>query len=492
MQQYKILFAISEVEGLAKSGGLADVGYALPKALAARGCDVRVICPYYRQIREAHPMSPVVAKLRFSLPGKEFHCQVRALKQGEVTVYAIDYPAYFDRQGMYADHYDGYSDNGQRFAFFSLACLEAAQALEFSPDIIHTNDWQTGPLTLFLKQRFADSPFFANTRSVLSIHNAAYQGLHHRHELKLDGELPDDVACELSRDDGLLNLLQCGVASADALVAVSPTYAEELLTPLGAHGLYTSFKARPERLSGILNGCDYDTWDPASDEHLPARYQASDLSGKAVCKSVLQREMDLPQRADLPLFSMVCRLTDQKGVSLLLRALEHLVQQPLQIAIIGSGDPFLSNQLTDWAGKHPEQLAFFEGYSEQLSHLAYAGSDFFLMPSLFEPCGLAQMYALAYGSLPVVRQVGGLRDTVNGYSQDAMRCNGFSFAEPNGQSLAEQMRLGAEIWHNSPMLYRQIQQRAMATRFTWNQAVDHYLALYQQLLIPPLARVVNG
>lgn len=484
-ERLNILFIATEVEDLAKTGGLADVAKALPQALTALGHDVRVVCPLYPQVRE-RLAGEQAGRTELSLQLGQQHLiyGIQPLQLQELTVYGVDYPPYFARQGLYDNGYAPYADNGERFSFFSMAALQLTQALGFRPDIIHCNDWHTALVPFLLRYLLADNPFFSHTRSVLTIHNAAYQGVFELEGLPLRAQLLPHLHSDWIESGGQLNFLRCGIASADKIVAVSPTYSRELLTPLGSHKLLPLFEKRRGDLVGILNGCNYRDWNPSSDALLPVRYNSSDMTGKAICKSHLQHYFGLQEAPEIPLFGMVSRLTEQKGFHLLLPALELFLRQRVQVVVVGAGDPVIASALADLASRYPEQLRFMEGHTSRVAHWVVAGSDFFLMPSLFEPCGLTQMYALAYGSLPLVRAVGGLRDTVVPYRPETptIAATGLVFEQPTAQILLETLQQAQRLFNHDTSRYRFIQQQAMATRFNWLDAATAYAALYRNLM----------
>ncbi|MGL5949031.1 MAG: glycogen synthase GlgA [Aeromonas sp.] len=476
-----ILFVAAEVEGLIKTGGLADVAKALPLYLTAHGHDVRIMLPFYQTVArrdEAKFVANCALPTGYDLAPIEF--AIYALTLDGLPVYLLDCPRYFDRAAPYAQNNQAYSDNGERFAFFAAASLHACLALDFAPDIAHCNDWHTGLLPLLLKTRYAYHPQLGQTKSVITIHNAAFQG---RYEREQFWAIPEVSAYEarLDYDYGHINLLKCGVLFADKINAVSPNYAQELLTHLGAHGMAHIFQMRSDDLCGILNGCDYQAWDPATDALLPANYHANDLSGKAECKRRLQAEVGLAVN-DVPMYGMVCRLTEQKGVPLLIPALEKFLRHQVQVVIVGSGDPLLAQQLTQLSQQYPDRCVFINGYDDRLAHWVEAGADFFLMPSLFEPCGLNQIYSLAYGTLPIVRAVGGLKDTVIDWDSDAERATGFCFTEPRASVLLTTLRRSLIYFLQDKAQFAAVQQRAMHTRFLWADAVSEYEAMYQQAL----------
>ncbi|MCF5897239.1 glycogen synthase GlgA [Aeromonas veronii] len=477
----KILFVASEVEGLVKTGGLADVARALPMYLAQKGHDVRIMLPFYKTIKRRDEARLVASRWLPTHPGlPDIGYRIYQMELDDVCVYLLDCPQYFDRPQLYAENNQAYPDNGERFAFFSAAALHACEQLGFAPDIAHCNDWHTGLLPLLLKTRHAHNPFFQQTRSVISIHNAAFQGVFGREQFWAMPEIAD-YERRINYDYGHVNLLKCGVLYADKINAVSPNYAQELLTHLGAHGMAHIFQQRAADLCGILNGCDYKDWDPEFDEFLPATYSIDNMAGKQICKESLQQEAGLAV-ADLPIYGMVCRLTEQKGVPLLLPALEKFLHHQIQVVIVGSGDPALATQLQTMARDYPGKLAFINTYDDRLAHLVEAGADFFLMPSLFEPCGLNQMYSLAYGTLPLVRAVGGLKDTVVDWDADPEHATGFCFNDPTAAILLDTMRRSLLYFLQDKERFTKVQRNAMSTRFNWPDSVTQYERMYQSAL----------
>ncbi|AWL10809.1 Starch synthase [Saliniradius amylolyticus] len=476
-----ILFVISEVEDLAKTGGLADVGKALPLALKAMGHDVRIVKPYYRDMAHKYQLVNETEEQCLNAGGRQYRFHIKRLELERVPVYCVDYPDYFHRAGLYSDGYQPFDDNGERFAFFSMAALETAKAIDFHPDIIQCNDWHTALCPYFAERD--NSGFFKDTRTLLTIHNGAFQGAYPLREIPCLQHDPKLIS--QTNEYGEINFLRLGVQYASKINAVSPNYASELLTPLGSHHLYQSFFQRRQDVSGILNGCDYSQWDPATDPLLPAHFGPEEISGKTDCKRALQQQFGLEPAPDIPLIGMLCRLTEQKGFGFLLPILEQVLQHRVQLIIVGTGDPGISDELTRVQHRNPAQFVYCNDFSNTLAHNVEAASDFFLMPSLFEPCGLNQMYSLAYGTLPIVRAVGGLADTVIDVSAAPESATGFVFQSPDSSALLHCIRRALLFYYEYPDRFRQVQKRAMQTRFTWQEAAEHYVALYQQALEAP-------
>ncbi len=477
-RKLNILFVASEVEDFVKTGGLADVAKALPLALKEQGHDVRIIMPLYRTVKgveNAEFVSNQTLRPDSGLPDVPY--QIKKLQLKEVPVYGIHNAHYFDRAGLYGEENHAYGDNGERFAFFSLAVLQSCDSLDFTPDIIHCNDWHTALIPFLLKTRYAHTYRFQNTRTVLTCHNAAYQGIYDKSQLNLIPEVASCLDHRVLENYSYINYLKAGVLYADKVNTVSPNYASELLTPLGSHGMSHCFVDRMADFEGIINGCDYNDWDPAKDEFIPANYNDQDIAGKSTCKQELQREVGLGTE-NKALFGMVCRLTEQKGFNILLPALTQFLKHDVQLVIVGTGDPAITGQLCSLAHHYPDKFKFINTYSNKLSHMVEAGADFFLMPSLFEPCGLNQMYSLAYGTLPIVRGVGGLKDTVNDYDQDPDNANGFIFYEPEDLDLLNILRRTLLLYLEHPEELDRLKLQAMKTHFSWNESVLQYEKLY--------------
>ncbi|GAA0856580.1 glycogen synthase GlgA [Aliiglaciecola litoralis] len=470
----KILFVVSEVEDLAKTGGLADVAKALPIELKKLGHEVIIVMPYYKAIADKFSAPVVIDEQTLFANHKPYRFQLRQLQIENVPVYCVDYPDYFDRNGFYTDGYHAYPDNAERFAFFAGAALQASKSLDFQPDIVHCNDWHTALTPYFMKTH--SSEFFANSKSILTIHNGAFHGTHRLDQIPF---LHDQYELHNQLDGDAVNFLRIGIRYANKINTVSPNYAKELLTTLGSHMLYHEFQQRKDDVSGILNGCDYSQWDPATDKHLPENFDVDNPAGKQSCKRELQKKTGFAEDPKIPLIGMVCRLTEQKGFGYLLPVLEDLLQHNIQLLIIGTGDPSIGEVLKRLAQIHPDRFIFINTFSEELAHLLEAGSDFFLMPSLFEPCGLNQMYSLAYGTIPIVRGVGGLKDTVIDMLNQPDQATGFVFENPDSTALLSCVQRALLYYYEFPESFAHMKKRAMQSRFTWQQAAQRYVELYQ-------------
>ena len=474
-----ILFVSSEVEDLAKTGGLADVAKALPVSFKKVGHDVRIVTPLYKVSANVEHARTVLQDVELHAGDLTYTYSVKQIELHGVVVYLVDYPTYFDRKGIYSDGYEAYDDNGERYAFFSMAALHLAQLLEFKTDVIHCNDWHTGLIPFYLHKHWSDNPFLTDAKTVLSVHNGAFQGQFH-----IDS-VPFLAKSGVNHEDlnhGHVNYLKMGVRYASKIVAVSPSYAQELQTDLGSHHMGDYFRARSHDMAGIINGCDYSQWDPATDPLIPSNYTVENMSGKAFCKASLQQMSHLPVDGDIPLIGMVCRITDQKGFGYLIPVLENILHHNVQFVMIGTGDPHLVSQIQAISDKHRNKFYFMHDFSLSFSHLITAGSDFFMMPSLFEPCGLNQMYSLAYGTLPIVRAVGGLKDTVIDLEADPANANGFVFNRPDSEELLNCVRKALLFYHEYKQTFDFIRKRAMQTRFNWHESAMEYEALYQTLV----------
>jgi starch synthase len=474
----RVLHAAAEIFPLVKTGGLADVVGALPHALAAAGADVRLLLPGLPPIldavsrpRKVFEGGPLFGAARVTLRLGRFKA---GAKGPDVQAYVIDAPWLYARDGGPYQGPDGkpWDDNLQRFALLGWAAAHlAAGELDpaWRPDILHAHDWHAALACSYLRAHPG-----AHARSVFTIHNLAFQGLFAQDDFGLLG-LPR----RFMQPDGLefhgwLSFMKGGLVHADRLTTVSPTYAREITTPEFGCGVEGVLRTRAADLSGILNGVDYGHWDPATDAALPARFDAQDLGGKAVCKAALQREFGLHARTDAPLIGIVSRLSEQKGLDLALAALPALRAEGVQLAILGSGDAPLERAFADAAAAHPGHVGVHIGYDETLAHRVIAGADLILVPSRFEPCGLTQLYGMRYGTLPLVRRVGGLADTVDDAS-------GFIFEAADASSLIEAARR-AVLTLREPARWRAMQQTAMARDHSWSAAAARYLALYRSLM----------
>jgi starch synthase len=502
----RLLLAASEVMGFAKTGGLADVAGALPRALQRRGHECAVILPLYRCARTGRiPIEPTsltfqVPVGRQLMPGRLWRS---ALPGSPVTVYLVEQADYFERDdpaegaGLYQlTRADGakqdYPDNCARFVFFSRAVLESLRLLNYWPDVLHANDWQTGLVPVYLRE-FYQRPSAGAPRSawdsigaLFTIHNIAYQGIFWHWDMELTGLSWRRFNFHELEFHGRLNLLKAGIVFADLLTTVSPTYAREIQTPYYGCGLQGVLAKRNSQLVGIVNGVDYGQWDPATDPHLVERYDpASVAQRKPACKAALQRKLGLTEEPRTPLLGLIARLVEQKGIELIVRAASALAELPAQLVVLGEGDPHYHAQLLQLRARYPDRVALALTFDEPLAHQIEAGADLFLMPSLYEPSGLNQLYSMKYGTLPVVRATGGLADTVVDTTPETItagRATGFCFLAYTPEALTKTVRRALELYHHSPAEWLQIQRTAMKQDWSWDRSAGEYEKLYLSLV----------
>lgn len=477
----RILIVAAEMAPLNSTGGLAEVIAALPEALRKRGHDVRVAMPCYGHIPSAQrgePCGMVVAPMGA-------HTEYGQLRQTEtgasgVPLYLVEHNAYFGREFPYGTREQEYPDNAERFSFFCLALLDGIPKTGWMPDVVHCHDWHAAAMPLFLKSRYASDPNWRGVASVFTIHNIAFQGRYHADKLAatgLDPLLYDQGEIEFHGD---MNLMKGALLLSDKISTVSQRYAQEIQTPEFGEGLDGILRARVKDLCGILNGVDYETWHPSRDPALPQAFDADHMDGKMVCKRALQDGFGLTH-SDAPLFGMVSRLYWQKGVDLLAEAATMLENESWQLAVLGAGEAGLEARMLDLAARHPGRVGISLKYDADLSHLVQAGSDFVLMPSRYEPCGLGQMYGLAYGAVPVVRRTGGLADSVrdvNPVYELRGESNGISFVPKTSGALARAMQRALALYAE-PKRYRAVQRRGMLQDFSWARSSEAYEALLQ-------------
>jgi starch synthase len=473
----RVLICASEVVPFAKTGGLADVAGALPKALAALGHDTRVALPKYSTVDLGQEKPRKVGSVTVPLGGEVCEIGIEiSQKAPGVTAYLVDSPQHFARKPLY-----GEPDDGHRFAVYCRAVLEFLRKSDWRPQVIHANDWQTGLIPVYLKRTYAGDQALGPIATLYTVHNLAYQGLFPLQvldDIGLDASLFRPEAMEFY---GQVNFLKGGLVFADLLSTVSPSYAKEILTEEYGEGLEGVLQKRSADLYGVLNGLDVDEWNPATDEFIAARYDATDPAPKAADKQALQQRLALPQRAEVPVLGIVSRLAGQKGFDLLAEVLPDLLQLDLQFVILGTGEAHYHELLSDFAKRYPQKLGLKLGFDNPLAHLIYAGSDLFLMPSQYEPCGLGQMISLRYGTIPVVRHVGGLADTVVDLNADPERGNGFSFAGKSGAGLMGAV-VRALMTMQDHATWDRLVRKAMACDFSWARSAEAYVGLYQRAI----------
>jgi starch synthase len=473
-----ILLASSEVYPFSKTGGLADMVGALGKALALAGHQVRIVTPLYRGLREKFPqLRRELWDFNLPLGTRWYHGGLWSLEpEKNLTVYFIEQPAFFDRAGIYQEENISYSDNAERFIFFSKCVVHLARYLPWRPDVVHVHDWQTGLVpALILQQRregWVNPP-----PACLTIHNLAYQGVFWPGALALTNLPGEFFTTEGMEFFGQLNCLKAGIAFSDVITTVSPRYAREITTVEFGCGLDGLLRKRHDRLFGMLNGVDYAEWNTTNNPRLFKPYSASRLAGKKVNKEELQKLVGLPVVDDVPLFGTISRLAEQKGVDIQLGALEEMLNTRMQFVLLGSGSPAYERGYLEMAKRFPEKVAIRIGYDERLSHRIEAAADFFLMPSQFEPCGLNQMYSLRYGTIPIVRATGGLDDSVIDFTEDPEQATGIKFHEYSTYALARAIRK-ALVLYGQPALLRRCRKNAMSADFSWAKTVEEYLRVY--------------
>jgi starch synthase len=476
----KVVFATSEMAPFAKTGGLADVSGSLPAALADQGMDVKVFMPKYKAIdRTKYVLTERVKSITVaigdeSITGTVYECE--DYHEG-VNLYFVEQKDYFERDGLYGDADGDYHDNDKRFIFFQKVILETVRQLECRPDIIHCNDWQTALLPIYIKENSNDA-YFDQTKSVLTIHNLAYQGIFDKTAFDRTG-LPRHV---FSPDGvefyGRVNFIKGGILYADSITTVSKRYADEIqLTDFGC-GLEGVIRARADRLHGIVNGIDFNEWNSATDRDITVNFTSNDLDKKYINKGVLQKENGLTVDRDIPLIGMVCRLVDQKGLDIIEPILDDIARLNLQLVILGTGDAQYHVSLNKLAEEYPKKVSVNILFDEQMAKRIYAGSDIFLMPSLFEPCGLGQLIAYRFATVPLVRQTGGLADTVTDFNKHSQTGTGFVFSDYSSHALLNTIKK-AITYYKDRSLWKKIIQNAQSLDYSWTASASKYIELYE-------------
>ncbi|HSJ55545.1 MAG TPA: glycogen/starch synthase [Anaerolineae bacterium] len=482
----KILVLAAEVAPFAKTGGLADVVGSLPKAVSALGHDVRVAMPRYARIDPAKfELKEVVPA--FDVPMNRTTEPAQILQgtiSPDVPVYLVDNARYFDRPGIYM-----YPDDADRFIFFCRAILESLKQIDWQPDVIHCHDWHTAIVPNWLNTIYRNDPFFANTATVYTIHNLAYQGIFGYRVLEIAGldEWGFQYHPEMADLNEVVDLMGRGIYWADLVSTVSPTYAQEILTPEYGERLDPLLRDRRDRLFGILNGIDYDTADPATDPYIAVGYDTSTLDRRFENKLALQREARLPENPDIPLLGIVSRLTDSKGLDIVSQIVAHVLDLGVQMVVMGTGEQSYHEVLSRMAQDYPDQMAIFLTFNTPLQHKIFAGSDIFLMPSRVEPSGTSQLMAMHYGSVPVVRATGGLADTVEDYNPRTGQGHGFVFGDYDAWMLFAAVVRAVETFKHREV-WRQIQRRGMSVDHSWQRSAGKYVDLYRRALASRMPR----
>ena len=479
----KILFVSSEVVPYAKSGGLADVSGSLPIALEEAGMDVRIVMPLYSVVkRRMLNRTPVIDELPISIGDTTLSARIfETRSKKRVPVFFIGREDLFSRPNLYGDSNGDYYDNLERFSFFSHAALRISEKLDFKPDIIHCHDWQTGLIPAILKGPQVRK-FFSDTPVLFTIHNMGYQGIFPANKLTETGL---SSSYFFHRDGieywGNISLLKSGIVYADAVTTVSPTYAGEIQLPASGMGMEGILARKKDSLFGILNGVDYDIWNPEKDRHIARKYSAGNMSGKPLCKKRILEEMNLdPSLEKRPLFGMVSRLDKQKGLDMLMEILDEVIALDTGLIILGSGDRYIEGAMIDAANRHKGRIGIGTGFNDPLAHKIIAGADIFLIPSRYEPCGLTQMYALKYGTVPLVRATGGLNDTVFQYDPDTGTGNGFKFPSATPEELLKSIQQATALYTNSAE-WKKLISNGMKEDFSWQKSAERYIEIYKAL-----------
>lgn len=483
-RKLSVLTVTSEAAPFARTGGLGDVAGALPGALRALGARMSVIMPFYRSIRETGIEAPtVIERLPVPLGADILYAGLRKHETEDgVTVYFLDREDLYDRPNLYGGAGGDYYDNPERFSFFCRGALTAASVLDLRPDVIHCHDWQAALIAPLLAGPHRSTTGLQRSRTVLTIHNIGYQGIYPAGRFPVTGL----SAGEFFHMEGLeywgnMNLLKGGIVYSDAATTVSPSYALEIQTPEFGMGLEDVLRARSASMRGILNGVDYRIWNPAADPSIAARYSPADMSGKAECKRDLLARSGLDaSSADRPVLGIVSRLDRQKGLDLVVEAVDSLINLGTSLVILGAGDPAIQLRLEASAARLPGRVAVFVGFDDEMAHRIIAGSDMLLVPSRYEPCGLTQIYALKYGTVPVVRSVGGLKDTVVDAGEAGGRGTGFKFRNFNLPSFMDAVKRAVKTFEK-PEAMRRVVTAAMNADFSWNRSAGEYLALYRDI-----------
>ncbi|MCX7843022.1 MAG: glycogen synthase [Clostridia bacterium] len=474
----RILFISAEVSPFAKTGGLADVAGSLPQALAGMGNDVRIAMPRYKSIDAEMKYA---ADFAVQMGDRRETCIVR---QGEIAfklendrkslpVYFIDSYHYYDRDGIYC-----YMDDADRFIFLCKAALEMLPRIDFWPDVIHCNDWHTGPVCLLLKEGYKDQPFYSKISTVFTIHNLEYQGHYSKDVIRLLNLGDEIFVPEKVEFYGMFNFIKAGLVYADIINAVSETYAEEIKTQKFGEKLEGLLNIRSRDLYGIVNGISYEEFNPAQDPRIYKNYSSETFKDKKLNKYSLQKESGLPE-GDMPLIGIVHRLTAQKGLELVLDVMDEIMKKDVQLVLLGIGDPYYESRFKEFESKYPEKMKVFIEFNAALAQKIYAAADIFLMPSRFEPCGLGQLISLRYGTIPVVRATGGLADTVIDYDKDKKNGNGFVFTEYTSEEFLKTLDRALRLYTDKSDEWEALVRKALTLDYSWRKPAEKYIRLYR-------------
>lgn len=476
-KKLKILFVSAEVSPFAKTGGLADVAGSLPKALAAAGNDVRIAMPRYRMIRQNlgyvtdFPVQMDNSMETCIVRETEVNCTECGDGRG-IPVYFIDSYRYFDREGIYC-----HLDDADRFIFFCKSVLEMLPKLNFQPDIIHCNDWHTGPICMLLKEHYCKQIFYSGISTIFTIHNLEYQGNFPRDVVRLFNLDQDIFAPEKTEFYGAFSFMKAGLVYTDVISTVSEMYAKEIQTQQYGEKLEGLLSRRSHDLFGIVNGISYEEFDPMKDSLIFKNFNSEKPEGKKQNKAALQEEMGLPVR-DVPVIGLISRLSGQKGLNLIIDRIADMMEFDLQFVLLGTGDAYYEKEFRLIEEKYPEKVAVYTGFNTTLAQRIYAGCDMFLMPSRFEPCGLGQIISLRYGTIPIVRATGGLAETVTDYSEDNVNGNGFSFSGFESEEMLDAIKRALKLYMESPEEWNKLVLKALSTDNSWNRPAKKYMDIY--------------
>lgn len=481
MDKKRILFVSSEVDPFAKTGGLADVAMALPKELVTKGHDVRIVMPKYKSIEEkldiTTSMSVWVGSRKELFAIRELNLPfVQGGKSYKIKIYFVDSAYYFNRDGFY-----GYDDDGERFAFFCKSVLEMLPRIDFNPEILHCNDWHTGPICMLLKEcsEYRYNNYFNNIKTVFTIHNLRYQGDFPRDIIYLFNVSDEVFVPDKVELYGKFNYMKAGIAYADIVSTVSENYSREIQTDYYGEKLDGLLRKRKDDLIGIINGLNYDVFNSSTDKKLYKNYSLTNIKDKYFNKKKLQEEFNLPQN-DVPVISIITRLTEQKGINLIMEKLEELIHKDVQFLVLGSGDKDYEYGLQHFRDRFPKKIGIYIGFNATLANRIYAGSDMFLMPSRFEPCGLGQLISFRYGTVPIARQTGGLADTVIDYNGDNENGNGFTFHDFNSGDMFYAIQRAIDLYNNKKD-WTKLVKKIIKLDYSWSSSAEKYLELYDKM-----------
>lgn len=485
-KRLKILIVASEVVPFAKTGGLADVAGALPKAIKKLGHDVRVVLPKYKCISEE--------KFNIKDTGKRVIVDIALVKhigvikesvfpKTDIPVYFIDNGEFFNREELYGTPYGEYWDNAERFMFFARSVVEMLKEIDFIPDVINCNDWHTGLIPVYLRTIYKniENGIYKNIATVYSIHNIAYQGYVNKEKLFHAGLPAELFTTDKLEFYGGINFMKGGIVFSDVINTVSESYKKETETPEFGYNLDGVLRLRNENYFGIINGVDYEIWDPAVDNNIDVKYDVETLHLKNEMKKILVKEIGIKYVENVPLFCMITRLDRQKGIDFIISIMEEILKMNLQFVILGTGDKWYYDILFNFKNRYPEKFSFYFKFDNKLAHRIYAGADIFIMPSYFEPCGLGQLIALKYGTVPVVRAIGGLKDTVQQFNFKTKQGTGFLFYGNNPQSLLQTIRIAIDTYKNKSV-WQRLMTNGMKENFSWEHSAQQYIKLYYKAI----------